>query len=282
MLFAKLRKPTATETALQAAGFIASNAQLEPGEFTNQHRRLATQQAKQIRRALLKSGLVMQPETRAFLTEAYQALSSLGDKRAKQPTIEILAPLLWQARQVGGVIEGDAETPSPRLLYMDPDTGMEGLYYRHLMHKPDPSALAAELTGLVLSDADHLPNPTKMPDSLIAGEYARKVRHALNDSGKIMDRDTHQLLTKAHNVFLRLSTQNSRLRSTVSRHAPPGLQLPRDVDPRWRIDFRHSLNELRGDAERVRDRMVLQVGDLEAPTRTASQERTTQPVIPQR
>ena len=262
MLAALLRKPTATQIALETAGFVLSatnnpNA-LPPRDLAAK----ARQQATQIRRALIRSGIVMEPPTRDFLTEAHRSLIQLGKQPRPDDVLQLIGPLTAGARAVTAAQKAPSDVPEPRLRHQPKADGMDELYYRYLLHKPDANTMTAEVTALILGDATTLPNPNGMPDSLIAGEYARKIKHALKDSGEIMDRDTRHLLIKAHNVFARLEGKPSRMVAAISAGAPPGLQLPRKPDPRWQIEFRQSLNELIPDATKVRDRMVREVTRL--------------------
>jgi len=263
ILSALLRKPTATEITLETAGFVLATAK-DPGALAPRDLAAKAQrQASHIRRALLRSGMVMEPTTRRFLTDAHRGLTQLGKKPRPDDLARLTASLEADAKAVITAHHTPPDTPEPRLRHQPKADGMDELYYRYLLYKPDANTMAAEVTSLVLGDATTLPNPGGMPDSLIAGEYARKINHALKDTGEVMDRDTRHLLIKAHNVFVRLEGKPSRMVAAISAGAPPGLQLPRKPDPRWQIEFRQSLNELIPDATKVRDRMIREVTRLD-------------------
>lgn len=261
MLARFLKKPTTAEVALETAALINSAADIAELARGNNLAAAAKIQTDRIQRSLVRSGVVIEADTREFLIaarRAFERLSKTSDNadfmRAKEPLKPAAAKIISSTRR--------ATSDDPRIRHLPQADAMDELYYRFLMHKPDPNSLTAEITGMALSDEPMLPNPTNMPEGVIAGEYARKVKVTLDDAGDMMDQDTRHLLIKAHNVLARLSMSPSRLSAGSASNGPAGLQFTSQPNPAWRHDFQQSFRELREDALRVQDRMMANISTI--------------------
>ncbi|MEM6904017.1 MAG: hypothetical protein AAF556_12335 [Pseudomonadota bacterium] len=268
MLAQFLRKPTTVEVALETAALINTDTDIAALARGQDVAKAARQQTDRIRYALLRSGMVVGSDTRDFLAAAYKAFQRLGEgadnadfQRLREPLRSVAAQI--EDRALSSSPEG-RQHGDPRLLYVAPADTMDELYFRYLMHKPDPNSLTATIAGLALSDDPVLPNPTNMPEGVVASEFVRRIRNSLTETGAVMDGDARQLLIKAHNVLARLADQPSRLAADVPANAPPGMQFTGHPNPAWRHDFQQSFAELRPDAIKVQERMMAQLGATDA------------------
>ncbi|MEO0391753.1 MAG: hypothetical protein AAF213_00745 [Pseudomonadota bacterium] len=285
MLGKLLRRPGATEVALETAGLIVGTNTLKSPENGVMLAGSARKQAKKIEQVLTGDGTVIDPTIRQFLVNTHRAFSQLANKPSSVdagvvvlPTpfaahAELQEPNPEWAEQFDGVkaaLAADAKnvilyaatTPSKQVIEPESPHAEPAVsqFFSKFLRKPDANTVALETVGLVRGDQEFRRFFDGTGGREAAAKQAERITTVLKSSAGVMDTNIRQFLIKARNAFEHLGEIPSAVPTRTIMGTPEALVQVHEVNPRWQATLDRTRSALAIETEAVLDTLTKRDG----------------------